>query len=145
MTAFDKGRHWKAAVTLLNAMEASSKDDDRDKKWSLPLPNTFTYALAISACARCNKGELALTILDQMETNASSDHTSVEPNTWVYNAAIAACSEPNKQSRSKAKAANLLTALRIIEKMEKSNGVNDPDTVSYNTIFPCSTLHLSMH
>jgi hypothetical protein len=135
MTTFDKGRHWKAAVTLLNAMEASSKDDDRDKKWSLPLPNTFTYALAISACARCNKGELALTILDQMETNASSDHTSVEPNTWVYNAAIAACSESNKQSRSKAKAANLLTALRIIEKMEKSNGVNDPDTVSYNTIF----------
>jgi len=136
MTTFDKGRHWKAAVTLLNAMEASSKADDRDTTWSLPLPNTFTYALAISACARCNQGELALTILDQMEKNASSDDTtSVEPNTWVYNAAIAACSESNQQSRSKAKAANLLTALKILDKMEKSNGINDPDTVSYNTIF----------
>eukprot|EP00984_Skeletonema_dohrnii_P012466 scaffold5060_cov123-Skeletonema_dohrnii-CCMP3373.AAC.4 len=137
MTTFDKGRNWKAAVTLLNAMEASSKADETDKKWSLPLPNTFTYALAISACARCNKGELALSILDQMETKASSDASSVEPNTWVYNAAIAACSESNQQSRSKAKAANLLTALTILEKMEKltSNGSNGPDTVSYNTIF----------
>lgn len=137
MTTFDKGRHWKAAVTLLNAMEASSKAEDRDTTWSLPLPNTFTYALAISACARCNKGELSLSILDQMETNASSDETSVEPNTWVYNAAIAACSESNQQSRSKAKAANLLTALKILEKMEKltSYGINGPDTVSYNTIF----------
>ena len=137
MTTFDKGQHWKAAVTLLNAMEASSRVDDRETKWSLPLPNTYTYALAISACARCNKGELALSILDQMETNASSDKTLVEPNTWVYNAAIAACSESNQQTQSKAKAANLLTALKILEKMEKftSNGANGPDTVSYNTVF----------
>lgn len=142
MTTFDKGQHWKAAVTLLNAMEASSSKVnalDDPTKWSLPLPNTFTYALAISACARCNKGELALSILDQMETNASSgDETMVEPNTWVYNAAIAACSETNQQNRSKAKTANLLTALKILEKMENltSNGGNGgPDTVSYNTVF----------
>lgn len=135
MTTFDKGRHWKAAVTLLNAMEASSKKDDQETKWSLPLPNTYTYALAISACARCNKGELALSILDQMEKNATSDEALVEPNTWVYNAAIAACSETNQQTRSKAKAANLLTALKILEKMEKFTSNGGPDTVSYNTIF----------
>ena len=138
MTTFDKGRQWKAAVTLLNAMEASSNDvNNSDSKLSLPLPNTFTYSLVISACARCNKGELALSILDQMEANASKDKTSVEPNNWVYNAAIAACSESNYQSRPKAKAANLLTALKILDKMLKLNsrGGSGPDTVTYNIIF----------
>ena len=136
MTTFDKGRHWQAAVTLLNAMEASSETNDKEAKWLLPLPNTYSYALAISACARCNKGQLALSVLDKMETNSSNDGQSVEPNTWIYNAAIAACSESSQQSRQKAKANNLLTALKILEKMEimASNRGDGPDTVSYNTV-----------
>ena len=136
MSTFDKGRQWKAAITLLNAMEASSSVNESDKELSLPLPNTYTYSLVISACARCGKGDLALSILDQMERNASNNETTVEPNNWVYNAAIAACSESNHQSRSKAKAASLLTALKILDKMTNltPHGGSGPDTVTYNTV-----------
>ncbi|KAL7541263.1 hypothetical protein ACHAXR_012024, partial [Thalassiosira sp. AJA248-18] len=38
----------------------------QQQKWSLPLPNTYTYSLVISSCARCHQGEVALSLLDQM-------------------------------------------------------------------------------
>ena len=149
MTTFDKGRNWKAAVKLLNAMRSSSTIADiEQKKWSLPLPNTYTYSLAISVCARCNQGEVALSLLDQMTEEsaslaASNDEENVvdggaRPNNWVYNAALLACAESTKSTakQTKSKGVHLTTALDILEKMEDSDGMNDalPDTVTYNTV-----------
>ena len=118
MNTFDKGRNWKAAITLLNAMRlqkqllvsrdvvtATNEDISESKHWSMPLPNTYTYSMAISICARCHQGKLALSLLNEMEESAllssssSSSKTNqmvddsviVNPNTWVYNAALLAC------------------------------------------------------
>ena len=118
MNTFDKGRNWKAAITLLNAMRrrkqllvsrdvdtATNEDGSESKQWSMPLPNTYTYSMAISICARCHQGKLALSLLNEMEESAllssssSSSKTNqmvddsviVNPNTWVYNAALLAC------------------------------------------------------
>lgn len=144
MNTFEKGRNWKAAVTLLSAMRQPSRairddDMDSDKKWSLPYPNTYTYSMAISICARCNQGKLALSLLNEMEESASSsmnDHmvdcAIIAPNTWVYNAAIVACLQgssvdgedgtyPTRNSNSKG-GTHLVTAFDILEKMERSEG-----------------------
>ena len=129
MNTFDKGRNWKAAVTLLGAMQQQQQssstrrashqgdvatttagiirddDDDDDRRrgeWSLPYPNTYTYSMAISICARCNQGKMALSLLNRMEEISSENvqggvdddddaDANVRPNTWVYNAAILAC------------------------------------------------------
>lgn len=120
-------------------------------RWSLPPPNTYTYSLVISTCARCNQATLALSLLNQMEENISSskedlhnnNNPSVMPNTWVYNAAMAACVESTTAdstalftARSKiSKGAHLTTAFDILHKMESNCNNNAlPDTVSYNTI-----------
>ena len=148
MTTFDKGRHWKAAISLLNAMQASSQSnnstDINQERWSFPSPNTYTYSLAITTCARCNKGDVALSLLDQMEEmktkngEASAlEALNVKPNTWVYNAAISACAESNNASHSKSKFIHLRTAFKILEKMESGSEAGldvAPDTVSYNTV-----------
>mmetsp|Transcript_23764 Transcript_23764/g.57302 ORF Transcript_23764/g.57302 Transcript_23764/m.57302 type:complete len:1469 (+) Transcript_23764:151-4557(+) len=146
MKTFDKGRNWKASVTLLDAMQQTSsknttgEDTHNPKKWSLPLPNTYTYSLAISTCARCNQREMALSLLDKMA--ASKNTTAADPNTWVYNAAILACAESTTatslaRSRSRGSGYGLMTAFDILEKMETDSSESEedtsPDTVSYNT------------
>lgn len=120
-------------------------------RWSLPPPNSYTFSLVISTCARCNQATLALSLLNQMEENISSskedlltnNNPSVVPNTWVYNAAMAACVESTtadstalSTARSKiSKGAHLTTAFDILHKMESNCNNNAlPDTVSYNTI-----------
>jgi len=155
MTTFDKGRNWKAAVTVLNAMQQSASTSataasitNTKRGWSLPPPNTYTYSSVISTCARCNQGKLALSLLNQMEDNASSSTSAAEPNTWVYNAAISACAEsasvaPSSVRSMISRGSHLATAFDILHKMEvKYNGNSSnglpvtalPDTVSYNTI-----------
>ena len=148
MSTFDKGRNWNAAVTLLNVMRAaSSQSADTNKKWSLPSPNTYTYSLVISTCARCNQGEVALFLLDQMAKEATTTKKSNvvvdgEPNTWVYNAALLACAKAHNHasngSKSSISSAHLATAFDILEKMENGSGAGEnaasPDTVSYNTV-----------
>lgn len=145
LTIFDKGRHWKAAISLLNAMQTSSRcrrsadgivDNER---WTLPAPNTFTYALAISACARCNKREVVLSLFDQMSDAASSQTvaaaTEAEPNTWVYNTAIASCAENTLPGRSMVKSGvHLTTAFDILERLERNESIASPNTESYSTI-----------
>ncbi|KAL9186124.1 hypothetical protein ACHAXT_005362 [Thalassiosira profunda] len=131
LATFDKGRNWKAAVTLLNAMRTASPSA---KKWSLPSPNTYTYSLVIAACARCNQGELALSLLDQMAEEVTGEDGVDAPNTWVYNAALLACVE--SASKPDKSGTHLVTAFDILEKMESGSegGSNaPPDTVSYNT------------
>lgn len=135
LSTFDKGRSWRASVTLLDAMAASNNTDtSKSNTWSLPLPNMFTYSLAISTCARCNQGDLAMSLLDKMsKCDVDSDDCVVsEPNTWVYNAALLSCTESSVSPDSK----RLATALGILESMEASgnDGVAEPDSVTYNTV-----------
>jgi len=168
VTTFDKGRNWKAAVTLLNAMRASytspssgtAVNIDGEKKWSLPLPNAFTYSLVIAACARSNQGEMALSLLHQMTEMVSppfeggncNDGDVVGNAVWVYNAALLACAELSssadaapsfgtRSSKPNNKGTHLATAFDILAKMEHDGSVEDgggasvsPDTVSYNTV-----------
>ncbi|KAL3801647.1 hypothetical protein HJC23_013152 [Cyclotella cryptica] len=148
MSTFDKGHHWKAAISLLNAMQVSSgtrKSTTQNKasaeclnstKWALPSPNMVTYSLAISACARCNKREAVLSLFEKMLKKNSN--LAVAPKTWVYNAALSACVESCRASASKYKQGmHLATAFGILEQME-SNRMTDmdatPDTDSYNAI-----------
>ncbi|KAL7469349.1 hypothetical protein ACHAXS_009609 [Conticribra weissflogii] len=143
MAAFDKGRNWKASVSLLNAMEASSHSNINPSvhgtKWSLPEPNKFTYSLAISTCARCEQGDVALLLLDKL-TASSHDNAGdtrarkLKPNTWVYNAALLACVESKQSPCAKVNCNHLVTAFEILEKMEIGGFDEAPDTVSYNTI-----------
>jgi pentatricopeptide repeat protein len=150
MSTFDKGRHWKAALSLLNAMRASSGLPEIENstmsaglanstQWTLPPPNMITYALAISACARCDKRKVVLSLFDQMSKAQEQDSdTPIEPNTWVYNAALSACVESCRAAASKSKQGiHLATALDILEKME-TNGNEDvntaPDVDSYNLV-----------
>ena len=138
MSTFDKGRNWNAAVTLLNVMRAASSQTTTytNKKWSLPSPNTYTYSLVISICARCNQGEVALSLLDRMAKEVTK--SNAEPNTWVYNAALLACAKANNHasngSKSSISSAHLATAFDILEKMENGSNAASPDTVSYNTV-----------
>lgn len=147
MTTFDKGRNWKAAVTLLNAMQQSSSTsataasiDNKTRGWSLPPPNIYTYSSVISTCARCNQGKLALSLLNQLEENALSSKdihikatSAAEPNTWVYNAAISACAEsanvasaaPSSVRSKISRGAYLATAFDILHKMEMNSNGND--------------------
>ncbi|EED86401.1 predicted protein [Thalassiosira pseudonana CCMP1335] len=145
LTIFDKGRHWKAAISLLNAMQTSSRSMSRadgivdNERWTLPAPNTFTYALAISACARCNKREVVLSLFDQMSDAASSQTvaaaTEAEPNTWVYNTAIASCAENTLPGRSMVKSGvHLTTAFDILERLERNESIASPNTESYSII-----------
>ncbi|KAL3776939.1 hypothetical protein ACHAW5_009251 [Stephanodiscus triporus] len=155
MSTFDKGRNWKAAVTLLGAMQQSQAshnvvttatttdiyDGDRGK-WTLPYPNTYTYSMAISICARCNQGKMALSLLKKMEEISSNNDERaacdaaaiVQPNTWVYNAAILACvkgssavDDANDLTAASAtmrigeSSGRLATAFGILGKMEKSD------------------------
>ena len=178
MNTFNKGWNWKAAITLLNAMRNSKHhhpslltttlnvdttattneyESESIIPWSLPLPNTYTYSMAISICARCNQGKLALSLLNEMEEHAllsSSSSSSVDdsmivnPNTWVYNAALLACVQGStsvtineeeddddentyfttpKSSKSK-HGTNLVMAFDILEKMEqRSQSCHDMD------------------
>ncbi len=173
MNTFEKGRNWKAAVTLLGAMQRSQQasreitdihDDDRGQKWSLPYPNTYTYSMAISICARCNQGKMALSLLRKMEDISFKNIEStdcdaaviVQPNTWVYNAAILACVRGSSAIDDFAKSAtasfavrsgtksdghggmHLDTALGILSQMETAGTANEdvcrPDAVTYNTV-----------
>ena len=50
MSTFDKGKQWKAALALLQAMEnAQDKIDssDRTSEWVLTAPKVYTYASVI--------------------------------------------------------------------------------------------------
>jgi len=129
LSTFDKSYNWKASVALLNAMKQSSSTDDDDgnsiKKWALPKPNKYTYSLVLSTLAKCNQGNMALRILNDME----------EPTTWVYNTAMLACVESSTDAKNGAR--NLVIIFDILDKME-SNGKKEssdaiPDTVTYNT------------
>ena len=165
LSTFDKCNNWKAAVILLNAMKyhqasnnkssRSSSDNNNNNNeqcWALPSPNTFTYSSVITTCAKCNQGDVALMLLNEMEEEGNSiscnddnDTAVVVPNTWVYNAAMLACTESTKGfNMKKSKGVHLVTCFDILEKMEKKNCNNDddataaaaaaatPDTVSYN-------------
>lgn len=110
LAALDHGRQWKAAVSLLDAMERStiSKNKEGGSQWILPSPNVYSYASAISACARCGELEAALSILDGMITTTKENSDDLDetvsiirPNTWVYNAALAACVEGGKRREYK--------------------------------------------
>ncbi|KAL7521567.1 hypothetical protein ACHAWX_006240 [Stephanocyclus meneghinianus] len=148
MSTFDKGHHWKAAISLLNAMQVSSGsiktivpnkasvEVTNSTKWALPSPNIVTYALAISACVRCNKREVVLSLFEQMLTQNSN--LAIAPNTWVYNAALSACVESCRATASKSKQGmHLATAFGVLEQME-ANSITDrnatPDTDSYNSV-----------
>ncbi|KAL7546115.1 hypothetical protein ACHAWF_009448, partial [Thalassiosira exigua] len=139
LSTFDKARNWRASVTLLDAMRASSgvqkdaadgrtdvEDADVGRRWSLPAPNAYTYSLAMSTCARLRRGEEALSLLDRMAEDADAGR-GVRPNAWACNAAIAACAGSSD---------GLATASKILEKMEDGPLARDatPDVVSYNAL-----------
>ena len=139
MSTFDKGRHWRAAVSLLDAMQISSCAAKATEKWTLPSPNIFTYALAISTCARCDKSDAVLSLFDQMSTaQVNSLNATTAPYTWVYNKALSACVESCHSSNSRpSKGFNLATAMVILEKMEADTiggGNSSPDVESYNSV-----------
>ncbi len=180
MTAFDRGMQWKAALALLKSMQrgthtqrvaskqmydedysndsndsndSSATNNVKKEKWQLPSPNQYTYASAISSCARSGRFDEAMDILDSLRTKGPTSSSSnikrtremmnysntVTPNIWMYNAALSACMPAKIQSkkhqlqnRKRSK-----TAIEILSKMkEDSNKGMDtaPDTVSYNTI-----------
>ena len=122
MSAFDKGKQWKAAKALLIAMEKSFLNSTKvdDTEWVLPSPNEFTYASAISSCARCSQFEEALEILDRMRNNAqnSTIEDSPSPNRWVYNSALAACVPPSQNWLGNY-TERFHTAVEIIRRMEE--------------------------
>ena len=139
MSTFDKGRHWKAAVSLLDAMHEASSRSDLTNKWSLPPPNVFTYALAISTCARCDKSDAVLSLFDQMASSRAQDIEGgmTTPYTWVYNKALMACVESCHSSTSRSgRGIHLATAMSILEKMEDEsmNKNSAPNVDSYNSV-----------
>ena len=131
MSSLDKSRRWKDALGLLDQM-SSQKDEST---WHLPTPNEYTYAAAISACARCNQVGHALDLLDQLRTQVSKEASTLNINTWVYNSAIASfLGIENRVSFSKRKA-SLFALLDRMEQDATHLGMNcRPDTVTYNTI-----------
>jgi pentatricopeptide repeat protein len=159
MAAFDKGKQWKAALALLKSMERSDEavndlttkntmtattatlkmDNVEKKSWQLPLPNEYTYASAISSCARCGQFDDAIQILDRIRNDDDSKKIIIHPNTWMYNAALAACmpmphpSKTQKEQNSK----RSRVAKDILQRMEddaSSGSDTSPDTVTYNTM-----------
>ncbi|KAL7511750.1 hypothetical protein ACHAXN_008707 [Cyclotella atomus] len=138
MSTFDKGRHWRAAVSLLDTMKLSSRST-KSSKWRLPTPNIYTYALAISTCARCDKSDIVLSLFDQMSISQKTNtDISIAPYTWVYNAALSACAETFHSSTSRSnRGVHLATAMTILEKMEADGAKNKnsvPDVHSYNSV-----------
>eukprot|EP00957_Ditylum_brightwellii_P085307 6488610-Ditylum_brightwellii.AAC.1 len=175
MSALDKGKQWKAALALLSAMEKATahygigaleenkneKDDEggqlggvnreakafkNEESWSFPPPNVYTYASAISSCARCHKVEEAFSILDRMggDSNSGDNNSDIAsdaplalatatvlPNTWVYNAAMTACvggsSSSSLNNRGKSQVGwtrnnyqnRLDTVLALLDRMEE--------------------------
>jgi pentatricopeptide repeat protein len=145
MSAFDKGKQWKAAKALLIAMEKSFLNSTKvdDTEWVLPSPNEFTYASAISSCARCSQFEEALEILDRMRNNAqnSTIEDSPSPNRWVYNSALAACVPPSQNWLGNY-TERFHTAVEIIRRMEEDALLGHdtaPDTISYNSALAAVT------
>ncbi len=152
MSAFDKSKQWKAALALLKAMEDGKKStkeiEPAASDWALPSPNVYTYASAISSCARCGCYDDALKILDQIRersfniSSTASDNeedpssNKVSPNSWIYNSALAAC-VPESKNRIEIKSANRFdAATRILRRMEEDaeKGFDTyPDKISYNT------------
>ena len=156
MSAFDKGKQWKAALALLKAMESADTELDGQIKtdsleWLLPKPNVYTYTSAISSCARSGQYEEAIKLLDQVrgmspninigDQEATWDNTehynvseNIAPNTWLYNAALAACVPlPNDNDKN----GRFETAISIFQRMEEDaeKGFDtSPDRVSYNTL-----------
>lgn len=122
MSTFDKGYQWKAALSLLHAMEQSVQTE----KWAFPVPNVYAYSSAISACARCNEYDTALELLNRMRN-------FTEPNTWVYNAALSACVSSSRKSRQN-RIQMALSLLQTMQQLHDKEGLDtEPDTVSYNT------------
>lgn len=138
MSTFDKGRHWKAAVSFLDAMQESSSRSDITNKWALPPPNIVTYALAISTCARCDKSDAVLSLFDQMASLRAQDleETVITPYTWVYNKALSACVESCHLTSRSGRGIHLATAMSILEKMEDetTNKNSAPNGDSYNSV-----------
>ena len=161
MSAFDKGKQWKACIALLNAMESAqdnktAKNTNYDQNWVLPLPNEYTYSAAISACARCGQGKEALQLLSTLKkkhqssvdknVNVSDESTNstlsiisgtnLSPNRWVYNAALAACAYSDGANLTSSGDSRLDMALKILQQMEDDSlaGYDTaPDTISFNT------------
>ena len=153
MSAFNKGKQWKAALALIQAMENSNGDHIRHMEsgssdWILPKPNVYTYASAISSCARSGQYEQAIGLLDQIrgkplnndvDSKELVDDTikdGITPNIWIYNAALAACVPSEKDKREDNKG-RFDTAVKILLRMEEDAAYGFdtlPDRVSYNTI-----------
>lgn len=139
MSAFDKGRQWKAAKALLAAMEKPLNNARLEQsEWVLPKPNVYTYTSAISSCARCSQFEDAIEILDRIREKAGNStlERRVSPNRWVYNAAISACVPPSQNWLGNY-TARFNTAVQILRRMEEDASCGHdtaPDTVSYNTV-----------
>ena len=161
MSAFDKGKQWKACIALLNAMESAqenkpTKNKNYDKNWVLPLPNEYTYSAAISACARSGQGKEALQLLNTLKRKHQSSvdkdvtvtdeplnslssivsGTNLSPNRWVYNAALAACAYSDGTNLTSSGDSRLDMALKILDQMENDSlaGYDTaPDTISFNT------------
>lgn len=145
MSAFDKGKQWRAAKALLFAMEKTLLNNTEidDSEWTLPAPNVFTYASAISSCARCSEFEEALEIVDRMRdiSNNCTIEGGVSPNRWVYNSALAACVPPSQNWLGNY-TDRFHTAVEILRRMEEDalNGHDTtPDTISYNTALAAVT------
>ena len=145
MSAFDKGKQWRAAKALLATMEKSHMNTTQvdDSEWVLPAPNVFTYASAISSCARCSQFEEALQILDGLRDHAQNFTTKgvIYPNKWVYNSALAACVPPSQNWLGNY-TERFHTAIEILRRMEEDalNGHDTaPDTISYNTALAAVT------
>lgn len=158
MSAFHKGKQWKAALALLRAMEKSEPEDDVPTPqdgpgWLLPKPNVYIYTSVIASCARSGQYEEAMTLLDDIrgtsygknvENEDSEDKGSnrvtvgndISPNTWLYNAALAACA-PNPHDVKKNDQLLFDTAAGIFRRMQEdaAEGYDTlPDKVSYNTL-----------
>ncbi len=146
MSAFDKGKQWKAALALLDSMETSdgnhgSQMQTDSNVWKLPKPNVYTYSSAISSCARSGQYEEAIKVLDRFREISNSDIGSVRedsnPNTWLYNAALAACVPLPKDIGKQSSQSRFKTAISIFHRMEEDSqkGLHtSPDRVSYNTL-----------
>jgi pentatricopeptide repeat protein len=143
------------AVNFLQNMKSNSK---------LPNPNQYSYSAAITACAKQNDHETALSLLEEMRDcrlNSEVSHNddsipsqqSVSPNTWVYNAALLALDEHSfhlpitwssrKEIAHKEKMLDQARqrtgiALSMLEQMKNDHNQfgmdTKPDTVTYNTI-----------
>jgi pentatricopeptide repeat protein len=153
MSTFDKGKQWKAALALLQAMEnAQDKIDssDRTSEWALPAPNVYTYASVISSCARGGQYDEAIRLLDKIRSKTSdtvgggedgegttrNEEIGLRPNSWIYNSALAACVPPMGEVGIEGER-RFDTAIQILHRMENDAKMGFdtlPDAVTYNTL-----------